>query len=233
VSLRGEAGYLLGEEEYVYGFPLVMMDVTREVTTAASKSGQYAAPINQFARIRTYVNPDFDNVVRISVNSLWSFGFVDLDQEPMIVTVPDAGDRYLVMQAMNMWTDDFASVGTRTPDTTMAKDAKPLEDLNANAKRGVEETIYFSFIQKAMSSYPSGGTQLGEMLKSYAEKNIAAAQEYVNRLSQAKDLQDVVRIQTEFMQLQFNAFGEQTKSLGEAFTKAATGAVKASPFRSS
>src|ERR1039458_8506603 len=124
----------------------------------------------------------------------------------------------------------------------MAKDANPLEDLNANAKRAVEETMaqtrgaldaYFGFIQKAISSYPSGGTELGEELKSYAEKNIAAAQEYVNKLSQAKDLQDVVRIQPEFMQLQFNAFGEQTKSLGEAFTKAATGAVKVSPFRSS
>jgi hypothetical protein len=32
----------------------------------------------------------------------------------MIVTVPEAGDRYLVMQAMNMWTDDFASVAKLT-----------------------------------------------------------------------------------------------------------------------
>ena len=116
-NLRQGAGYLLGQEAYVYGFPLVMMDMTREVMTSAPTSGEYAAPINQFARIRTYVNPDFKNVVRISVNSIWSHGFVDLDQEPMIVTVPDAGNRYLVMQALNMWTDDFASAGTRTPET--------------------------------------------------------------------------------------------------------------------
>jgi len=124
----------------------------------------------------------------------------------------------------------------------MAKDAKPLEDWNANAQRALEQTMehtrgvlgqYFNFLKQTLSSYPSGGTELGEELKSYAEKNIAAAQEYVNKLSQAKDLQDVVRIQTEFMQMQFNAFGEQTKNLGEAFTKAATGAVKASPLRSS
>ena len=83
-----------------------------------------------------------------------------------------------------------------------------------------------------MSSYPSGGTEFGEKLKSYAEKNIATAQEYVNKLSQAKGLQDVVRIQTEFMQAQLNAFGEQTKSLGEAFTKAATDAIK-KPFGTS
>jgi len=114
-TIREGVAYLLGEDEYVYGFPLVMMDVTREVTTAVSKSGEYAAPINQFARMRTYVSPDFKNVVRISVNSLWTFGFLDLDREPMIVTAPDPGDRYMVMQALNMWTDDFASVGTRTP----------------------------------------------------------------------------------------------------------------------
>jgi hypothetical protein len=101
-SLREGGACLLGEEEYVYGFPLVMMDVTRAVTTAASKSGEYSAPINQFGRMRTYVDPNFQNVVRISVNSVWSFAFLDLNQEPMIVTIPDAGDRYLVMQALNL-----------------------------------------------------------------------------------------------------------------------------------
>ena len=123
----------------------------------------------------------------------------------------------------------------------MAKDAKPLEDFNANAKQVVEQTVeqtrgaldnYFHFIQQTMSSYPLGGTELGEKLRSYAEKNIAAANEYVRKLSEAKDFQEIIRIQTEFMQAQFNAFGEQTRSLGEAFTKAATGAVKA-PFQSS
>ena len=45
----------------------------------------------------------------------------------------------------------------------MAKDTKPLEDLNANAKQVVEQTMeqtrgaldnYFNFIQKTMSSFP-------------------------------------------------------------------------------
>ena len=64
------------------------------------------------------------------------------------------------------------------------------------------------------------------MLKNYTEKNIAAAQEYLNKLSRAKNFQDVIRIQTEYMQMQFNAFSEQTKGLSDTFTKAATGAVK-------
>ena len=123
----------------------------------------------------------------------------------------------------------------------MAKDTKPLEEWNANAQRTLEQTMehtrgvlgqYFKFLEQTLSSYPSGGTEFGEKLKTYAEKNIATAREYLDKLSHAKDLQDVVRIQTEFMQVQLNAFGEQTKSLGEAFTKAATDAVT-KPFQNS
>src|SRR5271157_2966452 len=121
----------------------------------------------------------------------------------------------------------------------MAKDAKPLEELKTSANQIVGQTMeqtrgaldnYFGFVQKAISSFPLSGTEFGEKLRSYAEKNIAATNEYVRKLSEAKDLEEVIRIQTEFMQTQFNAFGEQTKGLAEIFTKAATEAVKA-PFQ--
>jgi hypothetical protein len=116
-KVQETVAYLHGMEEYVYGFPLVMMDVTSQVLTAAPQSGEYKAPLNQFARIRTLVDPDVKDVVRISRNSLWSHGFVDLDQEPFVYSQPDTHGRYIVMQALNMWTDDFASAGSRTHGT--------------------------------------------------------------------------------------------------------------------
>ena len=112
-----EIAYVRAMKAYVYGFPLVIMDVTKGVTTATPVSGQYSAPVNQFARIRTLVNPDYKNVVRISQNSLWSFGFVDLEKEPIVYSQPDTKGRYIVMQGTNMWTDDFASIGSRTSGT--------------------------------------------------------------------------------------------------------------------
>ena len=128
----------------------------------------------------------------------------------------------------------------------MANEPNPVEEFNANSKRaanqaeqGVKQTLdqtrsaldsYAAFVQRAFSSNPFGGAELAEKMKSYTEKNIATAQDYVQKLSQAKDFQDLIRIQTEFMQTQFQAFGEQTKSLGEAFTKAAAEAMKP-PFR--
>ena len=82
--------------------------------TAAPSSGEYSAPVNQFHRLRGFVDPDFNNVVRISRNSLWSTAFVDLDTEPVVFSHPATKGRYLVAQVMDMWTDNFASIGTRT-----------------------------------------------------------------------------------------------------------------------
>jgi hypothetical protein len=120
----------------------------------------------------------------------------------------------------------------------MAQEAT-FETLHKNAERAVEKTVkqtaaqargaldgYFDFVQKAVSSYPSGGTEFGEKLKSFTEENISAAKEFVDALSKAKDFQDVVRIQTEYMQSQFSSVVAQSKGLNEAFTKTITSEVK-------
>jgi hypothetical protein len=137
----------------------------------------------------------------------------------------------------------------------MAKDPKPMEVLNAQAKQAVNETkqatermtqaveetkgqalgaadTYFDFLNKTISSFPSGGTEFGEKLKGFAEKNIAATREFIKQLSHAKNFQDVLRIQTEFLQTQMQALGEQATSLAETFTRTAASEVKM-PFKTS
>ena len=137
----------------------------------------------------------------------------------------------------------------------MAKDPKPMDVLNAQAKQAVDETkqatdrmtraveetkgqalgaadTYFDFLNRTISSFPSGGTEFGEKLKGFAEKNVAATHEFIKQLSQAKGFQDVLRIQTEFMQTQMQAFAEQATSLAESFTKTAASEVKL-PFKTS
>jgi hypothetical protein len=85
---------------------------------------------------------------------------------------------------------------------------------------------YFDHLKKTVASAPSGGSEFGEKVKVYAEKNIAATQEFVRELSYAKDIQDMLRIQMEFMRTQLEAFGEQANSLGEAYIKAASGQTR-------
>jgi len=119
------------------------------------------------------------------------------------------------------------------------KQEPTLADFDANAEHAVEQTMaqtrgameqYFNFMQKAFSSSPFGGNELTEKMKGFTEANIASAQTFVQKLGQAKDFQQAMQIQAEYMQNQFQAFGEQTRSLAETFTTATTSAVK-NPFR--
>jgi hypothetical protein len=119
----------------------------------------------------------------------------------------------------------------------MAKDKEHLEDLSAIAAQTMEKTReamdnYFNFLQKTVSSNPWTRTELGEKLKSIAGQNIAATHEYVHKLSQARDLQDAIQIQTEFIRTQMSSFADQVKDLGELYFKAAASVMKTS-FNSS
>jgi phasin len=115
----------------------------------------------------------------------------------------------------------------------MSNDGKHSEvpDMTAMLAQSVEQargamTNYFQFIQKSMSASPWAGTDQTQTLRNYAERNVAAAFEFADKLIHAKDFQELMRIQTEFVQKQLQALGEQTKELGETATKAAADAFK-------
>ena len=88
---------------------------------------------------------------------------------------------------------------------------------------------YFGWLQKTMSTFPWSNTNLNRVLLSNAAQNVTAIFAFVQKLSQAKNFQEIVRIQTEFMETQMNSFNEQTKILGETYTNAAKDAMK-TPF---
>jgi hypothetical protein len=126
------------------------------------------------------------------------------------------------------------SVGERTEHVIserawiMAKEKSKGEELSTIGKQTMAHAYspmdyYFDHLKKAVASAPSGGTEFGEKVKAYAEQNIFATQEYVRELTYAKDIQDMFRIQMEFVRSQLEAFGEQAKDLGEAYIKAASG----------
>src|SRR5882672_10779518 len=53
----------LGIEAYVFGYPLVLMDVTRRVMTAVSKPAAGKAPVNQIGHLREFPDHTFTDVV--------------------------------------------------------------------------------------------------------------------------------------------------------------------------
>jgi hypothetical protein len=86
---------------------------------------------------------------------------------------------------------------------------------------------YFGWLQKTISALPWSNTNLNRILLNHATQNVTATFAFVQKLSQAKNFQDVVKIQTEFMASQMNSFNEQAKTIGEMYTKAAAETIKA------
>lgn len=109
----------LAREAYHYAYPLVLMDVTLKQTTnvpnATSVEGR--APINQFALFRKYPDAKAKDVVRFNFDTLYSFAWLDLSKGPIILTVPDSGGRYYLIPSLDMWSDIFSSLGSRTTGT--------------------------------------------------------------------------------------------------------------------
>ena len=82
---------------------------------------------------------------------------------------------------------------------------------------------YIKWLEKTLSMV---NVDLNKKLLSYATKNVTAAVGLVQKLSQAKNLEDIVKIQTEFMSKQLGSLNEQTKTIVEVCTKAAQDATK-------
>jgi hypothetical protein len=100
-----------------------------------------------------------------------------------------------------------------------------VEIMGGEVRKAVDK--YFDFLQKAVSSYPLGDTELGGKAKDCAEKNISMARDYMHKLSRTNNFLEAVPIHSEFMQSQLVFFGEQIKSLGEIYTKGAAEVLNA------
>ena len=111
--------WLRGMKAYVYGFPLVMMDLTREAAAAATV-GEITAPPNRFSVMTHYPDASFRAVTRTGLDTLFAVAWADLDEEPLVLSVPDTGGRYYVIALFDMWSNVFASIGKRTTGTAAA-----------------------------------------------------------------------------------------------------------------
>ena len=79
-----------------------------------------------------------------------------------------------------------------------------------------------------MSGSPWTNVDLNKKLLNYATENVTAAVGLVEKLSHAKNLEDVVKIKTEFVSKQLDSLNEQTKTIMEICTKAAQDMTKRS-----
>ncbi len=128
----------IGVQAYTYAYPMILMEVTRRVSTNVAAPSGPSAPMNQFAHIRAFPDHMFREVVRPNADTLYSIVWFDVAKEPLVVSVSDTGGRYYMLQMMDMWTDVFASPGSRTSGTKAAHFAIVGHDWKGTLPDGVQ-----------------------------------------------------------------------------------------------
>lgn len=70
-----------------------------------------AAPLNQLEMLTDYIAPEERVVACPNQDVVYGLGILALDMSPVVVQVPDYGDRFWVYQIVNLRTDGFAQLG--------------------------------------------------------------------------------------------------------------------------
>src|SRR5208283_4725343 len=100
---KEQEAFDLGVEAYIYGYPLVTMEMTRRVFTNAAKLEGMAAPMGQLLNLRAYPTPADKQVTTPCADTLYTLAWLDVSKEPWVLSLPDMKDRYYVMAMLDGW----------------------------------------------------------------------------------------------------------------------------------
>lgn len=112
------------------------------------------------------------------------------------------------------------------------------KDMRSMAEAGFEQARkafeqFLSGAQKAASALEVRGEEARASAKdisakamTFAEKNVAASLDHAQKLLQAKDLSDIMRVHSEYVQTQMRNLAEQASEMTQAVSRAAMDAAK-------
>ena len=81
-------------------------------------------------------------------------------------------------------------------------------------------------IEERGATVAAGAKDIGAKAISYAEKNVQASLDYAQSLLHAKDLTEIMKLHSEYVQAQMHSLAEQASEMGQIVSKAAMDAAK-------
>jgi phasin family protein len=121
---------------------------------------------------------------------------------------------------------EIIMTGSGTPQFEIPTDMRKMtEQSMEQVKTAI--SAYVDFWKRNVPENFVGGSALSDKILAYAEMNVASAFDFAGRLAQVRDVQELVKLQADFIQAQMQAMTEQAKNLSETTTKAMTDSLKA------
>jgi hypothetical protein len=100
-------------EAYIYGYPLVTMDMTRRQETNVRVPDDVHAPMGQLVKLRAYPAVDNRAAAAPNADTLYTMVWLDVASEPWVFSIPDMGDRFYIMPMLSGFNEVFFVAGQR------------------------------------------------------------------------------------------------------------------------
>jgi hypothetical protein len=104
----------LAIDAYTFAYPLVTMGMTRRVMTNVEQPKGMSGPMGWLTKARVYPDANFHDVPAPNADTLYTTAWLDVANEPWVLTVPDSDGRYYLLPMLSGWTEVFEAPGTRT-----------------------------------------------------------------------------------------------------------------------
>jgi hypothetical protein len=114
---EGIDDFVVAQDAYIYGYPLVTMEMTRRIITNVASVVGTRGPMGQLIKLRQYPDASFRDVTAPNADTLYTSAFIDVGKEPWVLGIPDMKDRYYLFPMLDGWTDVFQVPGKRTTGT--------------------------------------------------------------------------------------------------------------------
>jgi hypothetical protein len=114
VKVTPEEAKTIAEEAYVFAYPMLMNYRSLFVVVINPQSPFYKAPFNTIVHDTLPADHTRKDVVAMNGDTPYSNFGMDLSGEPVVVSVPQISDRYYVMQFVDLYTHNFAFIGSRS-----------------------------------------------------------------------------------------------------------------------
>jgi hypothetical protein len=115
VKITEEYARLVGRDAYFWAWPMVNMFNRRlhfmSVKEIERQGPLMEAPANRLAMLTDYVDPAERAVACPNQDVVYGIGALALDISPVVIQVPDFGDRFWVYQVVDLRTDSFVQIG--------------------------------------------------------------------------------------------------------------------------
>jgi hypothetical protein len=105
----------IARDAYVYGVPMVSIYGTLYVFSVDTTNREYKGPFNSILNVARVFTPEDTAFVTPNSDTPYTFVGLDLRAEPMVISLPAMEkNRYFVFQMMDLYTFNFAYLGSRT-----------------------------------------------------------------------------------------------------------------------